>query len=499
MTGASFVQLAELMEQNPRVGIIQTSPRPILGKSLFQRIDQFAANVYRPVFTAGANYWQLSDATFWGHNAIIRLKPFMKYCAMPELPEIGPLGKRVLSHDTIEAALMRRAGYEVWLAYDLEGSYEEGPPHLLASLQRDRRWCHGNLQHIWFLFERGLRTVSRFNILNGVLAYGSSPLWLLSLVLGVLLALQGDPGSTEPSLRGIPPWVVSALLYAYIMCLLLLPKVLGTTILMRSPEKLKQCGGAFKVALGVLAETIHSMLMAPILMLFYTRFVVATFSGITVRWTAQTRSGAGPGWGAWVATHGGNFLLSVLAGALVIRFTPALVPWLVPILVGPILAVPLSRITASTDLGLAAKAKGWFVIPEETVPPDELVEVEESFTSPPNPFFTTKDYAPDYGLLQAVLDPYLNAIHVSLLRLRTENSPRTKENLALLADRLLLDGPFALTPADKRTLLWDAETMLAMHQKLWSSPASHLHDWWQAAFRHYVESTALSIRRTVNA
>ena len=137
MTGASFVQMARLMEQHPRVGIIQTSPRPVLGKSLFQRMEQFAARVYRPVFAAGANFWQLGDATFWGHNAIVRLKPFMRFCAMPELPDVGPLGTRVLSHDTIEAALIRRAGYEVWQGYDVEGSYEESPPHLLAGLQRD--------------------------------------------------------------------------------------------------------------------------------------------------------------------------------------------------------------------------------------------------------------------------------------------------------------------------------------------------------------------------
>jgi membrane glycosyltransferase len=100
MTGAALVQLASLMEQHPRVGIIQTSPRPILGQTLFQRMEQFAACVYRPVFAAGANFWQLRDATFWGHNAIVRLQPFMQYCAMPELPEVGPLGRRVLSHDT---------------------------------------------------------------------------------------------------------------------------------------------------------------------------------------------------------------------------------------------------------------------------------------------------------------------------------------------------------------------------------------------------------------
>jgi len=497
MTGPSFIELTRLMELNPQVGIIQTNPRPILGLSLFQRLDQFAANVYRPIFTAGANFWQLSDATFWGHNAIVRLKPFMRYCAMPELPEVGPLGKRVLSHDTIEAALIRRGGYEVWLAYNLEGSYEEGPPHLLAGLQRDRRWCHGNLQHIWFLFERGLRTVSRFNIFHGILAYGSSPLWLLSLVLGGLLASQPESGPSA-GVGNSYPLVLSGLLYFYIMVLLLLPKALSAALLMRSEEQVKHCGGQLKVVFSVLAETLHSMLMAPILMLFYTRFVLASFSGFVVRWTVQTRAGSEPSWGAWMITHAGNSMFALLAGALVMRFAPALIPWLALILIGPLVAVPLSKLTASKRLGQAAKAKGWFLIPEETAPPPELAAMEEPFTPAPNPLFMTKDYASDYGLLQAVLDPYINAIHVSLLRQRTENSPRNKENLALLADRLLLDGPFALTSIEKRTLLWDAETMLGMHQKLWSSPASHLHDWWQAAFRHYVEHTALTVRRTAN-
>lgn len=500
MTGASFVQLTRLMEENLKVGIIQTSPRPILGQSLFQRIEQFASCVYRPVFAAGANFWQLGDATFWGHNAIVRLKPFMQYCAMPELPEVGPLGKRVLSHDTIEAALIRRAGYQVWQAYDLEGSYEESPPHLLASLQRDRRWCHGNLQHLWFLFERRLKAVSRFNILNGIMAYGSSPLWLLSLILGVLLTMNQDHGATGAPTRMFRSGLVSGILYAYIMCLLLLPKVLGATILMKSCEKLKLCGGVIKVALSVVAETIHSMLMAPVLMLFYTRFVLASFSGTEVRWGRQIRSDAqGPSWTAWIATHATNLVLVLIATAMTAWLRPSLLLWLVPVLAGPILAVPVSRITASTSLGMKAKMKGWFLIPEEGAPPAEVAKLEEPVTSTQNLLISSRDYAPDYGLLQAVLDPYINSVHVSLLRLRTESSVRTRENMALLADRLLLQGPNALTQAEKKTLLWDAEMMLAMHQTLWSSPPSHLHDWWQTAFRHYVEASALSIRRTVHA
>jgi membrane glycosyltransferase len=494
MTGASFVQLVGLMEQRPQAGIIQTMTRPILGQSLFQRMEQFAAYVYRPLFAAGASFWQLGDATFWGHNAIVRLQPFMRYCAMPELPEVGPLGTQVLSHDTIEAALMRRGGYEVWQIITQAGSYEEGPPHLLASLRRDRRWCHGNMQHVWFLFERGLKMVSRFNILNGLMAYANSALWLLSLVLGVLVAMQQEASD----LPGAPNSVmIQGILYACVMGLLLLPKVLGTMFLMRSPEKLRQCGGGIKVVLGVVAETLYSVLLAPVLMLFYTRFVLASFCGFKVGWGPQTRSDdKGPGWDAWTIVHGGNTIFALVATAAVIMEVPALLPWLMPVLIGPILAIPFSRFIASRGLGQRVKAWGWFVTPEEAEPPAELIKMAKPFVTARPPSRAQEFAADDYGLLQAVLDPGINAIHVSLLRQRTEGSPRTREYMALLADRLFRDGPLALTPAEKRTLLWDADTMLAMHQKLWNCPAPDLSDWWQTAFRHYVAASTLSTRQT---
>jgi membrane glycosyltransferase len=282
------------------------------------------------------------------------------------------------------------------------------------------------------------------------------------------------------------------------MCLLLLPKILGAMILMQSSEKLRLCGGSIKVALGVLAETIYSMLMAPVLMLFYTRFVLSTFSGIGVRWGKQIRSDAGgPGWLAWVQTHGTNLVLALIATALVARTGSSLVLWLAPVLVGPLLAIPLSQITASSRLGIKAKNMNWFLIPEEVAPPDEVANLEEPIVRQQSSLFNSREYAPDYGLLQAVLDPYINSIHVSLLRLRAEANPRTRDSMELVADRLLLKGPFALTPAEKKTLLWDAETMLGIHQRLWSSPAFQLHDWWQQAFRHYVESSALFMRRNV--
>jgi membrane glycosyltransferase len=496
MTGPTFVRLAALMEKRPWVGILQTMTKPILGESLFQRIDQFAAYAYRPIFVAGAGFWQSGDSTFWGHNAIIRLKPFIDHCAMPQLPEFGPLGRQILSHDTIEAALMRRCGYEVWQANDLPGSYEEGPPHLLASLKRDRRWCHGNLQHVWFLFERGIRLVSRYNILTGILAYANSPLWFLSLILGVLVITHAPRGGTP---AGSADVVGGGLLYAGVMLLLFLPKILGAVVLMRSPDATRLFGSRIKAAANVALETLYSMVMAPILMLFYTRFVLASLCGIKVGWGPQLRSDEdGPPWREWVRLHATNFLFAAAVTIWAIHYHPHLALWLTPVLVGPLVAMPFSRWSASPKRGRRARAGKWFVTPEEVAPPAELQKLEEPFIGAAQPLFLTKEYASDYGLLQAILDPYVNAIHVSFLRQRSESGARTKEYLGMLADRLLLDGPFTLTLAEKRSLLWDAEAMLAMHHKLWGSPSSHLHEWWQAAFRNYVETSALSARRTVS-
>ena len=121
-------------------------------ETLIARVQQFANSLYGPVFAAGQNFWQLGDAQYWGHNAVIRVEPFMRYCELPKLPGRGPLSGEILSHDFVESALIRRAGYEVWLAYGVGGSYEETPPTLIDELKRDRRWCQGNLQHLRLIF-----------------------------------------------------------------------------------------------------------------------------------------------------------------------------------------------------------------------------------------------------------------------------------------------------------------------------------------------------------
>ena len=126
----------------------------------------------------GLNYWALDFGNYWGHNAIIRTEPFMQFCDLPQLPGRKPFGGQILSHDFVEAALMLRENWQVWLAYDLEGSYEEAPQSLIDNAQRERRWCQGNLQHTLVLFAKGLRGVSRMHLILGIFGYLASPLWL---------------------------------------------------------------------------------------------------------------------------------------------------------------------------------------------------------------------------------------------------------------------------------------------------------------------------------
>lgn len=482
MSGRTCVRLASLMERHPQAGIIQTYSRSVMGQSLFQRISQFAGYAYGPLFLAGANFWQLDNASFYGHNAIIRIEPFMRFCAMPELPPSGKLGTRIMSHDTVEAALIRRAGYEVWSDYDLDGSYEEGPPHLPASLQRDRRWCHGNMQHIWFLFSRGLTMPSRLNILIGVMAYLSSPLWLLFLLFSPVLFIGGR----------VP--VQNMVLFAFAMGLLLIPKLLAAERMIVSPELRQTAGGSVKIILSTLGETLYSMILAPILMLFYTQFVYSSFFGGSAGWGRQKRTDEeGPSWRECVIVHSTHTVLAMAACGAVAWLLPAMLPWLLLVLIGPLVSIPFSFVIASNRLGRLAQRHGWFLIPEEIQAPAELRVVTQPVNASGADMALQERLADDFGLAQTVLDPRLNALHVSLLRERAHTPIHTHEHLTTLCDKLLQNGPGALQPLEKKILLWDADAMLALHQKLWASPAVRWHEWWQRAFVNYLKALPQAI------
>jgi membrane glycosyltransferase len=507
MTGECLARLVSMMEANPSAGIIQTAPRTVRGESLYSRLQAFANRLYSPLYLAGLNYWQQHEGNYWGHNAILRVQPFMEHCALPELPGNEPFGGRILSHDFVEAALMRKAGWAVWLAHDVEGSYEEGPPTLIESAKRDRRWCQGNLQHAWLLTARGFRPANRFHLLMGVMAYVSSPLWLLFLVLSTVeMVNQMASGGTDSefagadttSLFGYPVALPEALtLFSLTMLLLFLPKFASVVVLLGRGEEAAKFGGRLRVAASAVLEAIGSMLLAPINMIFNTKFVIFTLLGQGVGWVTQKRAADedGTDWREAIITHGPSTLFGLIWGISSLILIPAYFAWLSPVLAGLVCSIPLSIFLSKAGFGRRAKELGIFLTPEETDPPEELRLLEENLAECYTHLPPFEPLRADYGLMQAVLDPYINAMHVALLRQRRP-SAGAREWFAKLQIRLLREGPGRFTPKEKMALLLDPQSMIRLHRELWSLPSESLAEWWRLAMRQYnvlaaVPTTAL--------
>lgn len=493
MTGEAIVSLVRMMENHSNVGIIQAVPMMANSETLLARMQQFATRLYGPAFAAGMNYWQLGEANYWGHNAIIRLEPFIHFCSLPELPGEGPFGGRIMSHDFVEAALMRRAGWEVWMATDLEGSYEECPGDIVEFARRDRRWLQGNLQHARLVRARGFHTVNRLHFALGILSYLASPLWLAFLVLSTVIAARVDPGSvaTRP-VHGFGSWMFATwqtqaeCIFWYTVCILLLPKLASLAALARRPGLRASFGDKADIAAGVVLETLFSTLLAPSLMLYHTAFITQAMLGKRVSWGTQRRAHAGGLSNPETVGALGWHTLAGLAGLMVVQaIAPALVWWMAPVLAGLILAIPLSLLLGSRSAGMALRREGLFKTPEESRPIPELAELAAGLEMRPCARPPSRDLAEHYGLLQAVLDPYVNAVHVSLLHAKDERPPASEDRFNGLCSTLLTQGPDALSPGDRLALMMDADSMVALHERVWSTPSARLPAWWRNALKHY--------------
>ena len=401
MTGEALVRLAAKMEALPQVGIIQTIPVIVNRDSLFARMQQFASRVYGPLFSASLHFWQLGESYYWGHNAIIRIEPFLNHCALARLPGEAPLGGEILSHDFVEAALMGRAGHEVWLALELPGSYEESPPSLLDELKRDRRWCQGNLQHLRLILSDGIKTGHRAILAMGVMAYVSALFWAGFLVLNTIeLATQSlvvpNYFSGQPSLfptwpRWHPEWAIA--LASTTALLLFLPKVLSFMLIIKGRDA-KRFGGVIALGLGIVTEIFLSTLLAPVRMWFHSKFVFLTLIGKKIKWDSQQRDGSGTGWSEAVRVHGPASLIACGWLASVYWFNATVFVWLLPVAIPLILAVPLSVFSSRVSLGRTMRKLRVFLTPEELRAPALLEELRilmnrsENDETPLNEFCT---------------------------------------------------------------------------------------------------------------
>jgi membrane glycosyltransferase len=503
MRGETVVDLVKLMEAHPTVGLVQTVPALINAESLFGRIQQFANRLYAPVFIAGLNYWALDFGNYWGHNAIIRTEPFMQFCDLPQLPGRKPFGGQILSHDFVEAALMLRANWKVWLAYDLEGSYEEAPQTLIENAQRERRWCQGNLQHSLVLFAKGLRGVSRVHLLLGIFGYVASPLWLAFLItFAWIYSYQKYTGLSDIVGSSFNPYLANwsgtahaLLVFGICMFVLMLPKFFALIELARDDARRKNFGGFLNATASVICETIFSTLHAPMLMLWHTRFVLTNLAGTTVRWTTQKREAGTKRFDA-IRRHWGHTLIGILWGGFMWKLDPQLFWWFTPVLAGMAFSIPISVFTSRRNLGAHAKNLGLFLTPEEINPPVEIVSLRARLKI----HELTEHPAPHHlhaGLAEVVLDPYVNAIHVTLLREKSLN-PVYAEQLAQLGagsealrhlgEKLLSAGPNQLKPDERVAVLADQRVMVWLHQQAWLRPEKKLAPWWRAMIREFSRS-----------
>ena len=485
MSGETLVHMVQIMERKRNVGILQTAPACTGRETFIARAQQFANRAYGPMYAAGLHHWFLGDAQFWGHNAIIRVKPFMEHCALSRLPGKPPLGGDILSHDFVESALMRRAGYSVWLAYDLEGSYEEVPPTLLSELKRDRRWCQGNLQHLRLVFTRGIFPGHRVLFLNGVMSYGSALLWFLFLSLATAEALVEalvQPDYFTPDKTLFPIWPVwdprpGISLLVGTALILFLPKVCAFFLILIKGRR-KQFGGFFALWGSIFFEVIFSTLLAPVRMLFHSKYVFLTLLGMGIGWNTQQRDDSSTSFGEAVRFHGTGTLLGLVWGLVLFQVNRVFFWWASPLILSLAVSIPISMITSTMGLGRFFAKLRIFTTPEERTLPKEYKDIQCYLDSQqdPCPF----DLDQEDGFARAVVDPRINALHLTLLG----QQPRSLDtNIALRRDTLVAKalalGPDGLSKKEKKELLYDPERMARLHEKIWNLSEENLLSIWK--------------------
>lgn len=367
MSGDCIVSMAKLMEANPTAGIIQTATQAIGHVTLHARAQQFASRVTGRLFTLGMQYWQLGESHYWGHNAIIRVAPFMQHCALAPIRGTGGLAGGIMSHDFVEAALMRRAGYHVWLVSDLVGSYEQQPPDLLAELQRDRRWCQGNLQNARLMAEPGIHPVHRSMFVTGAMAYLSAPLWLAFLTLGTALWLSGARLVAD---WNILPGELMAL-WAWTLCLLFLPRILGVAAVFMRGEQ-RQYGGGFSLLKSAALESVLAILQAPVRMLAHSLFVIIALTGLKLDWKSPPREAHAVPWSHAMRQLAPMTAVIALLGVGVALIDSSALLWLAPVGLPLALAIPMAVLTSQIGLGKALRARRFLLIPEESWSPPVL-------------------------------------------------------------------------------------------------------------------------------
>jgi len=462
LTGACLLQLARTGRLNPTAGIIQGLPSIIGSHSFYARAQQFAARLFGPMLAAGINFWHMGDGNYWGHNAVIRCDAFTQCCGLPHLPGPPPLGGHILSHDFVEAALIRRGGWQVWLIGEIEGCFEQMPQSIIENGKRERRWVQGNLQHSKIVLAKGLHPLSRLHLFMGILSYLAPVLGLLFLFTGLASAIYAElvPPSYFPDTPSLfPTWPIfdgdrALQLLAVVIVMLTLPKLLAALYVCISPSRAKAWGGRMRLIASVLVEHLFTILIAPIMMLIHTSFVLEVLSGRDSGWGAQNRGDARTSWREAWQRHRFHMAFGVALAGISYVWAPSLFWWLSPIITGLLLALPLSVFSSRPY------AQALFRIPEEVAVPAEWQRAQavEAVMLKLIP-----EVKGPLGRAEIVLDDArLNALHVALLpanSVQLADQDELAKARRKLAQRVDGHNMPVLTGSERVALLLDRESL----------------------------------------
>jgi membrane glycosyltransferase len=462
MAGDTIVRLAAAMETHPEVALIQTLPIVVNAKTLFAKLQQFSGRLYGPMIAAGIVWWHGSEGNYWGHNAIIRVRAFAQDAGLPDLKGRKPFGGHILSHDFVEAALMRRGGWAIQMVPTLGGSFEECPPSLLDFAARDRRWCQGNLQHLAVLSARGLHWVSRLHLLTGIGSYITAPLWLMFLVLGILISLQAQFVRPEYFPKGFslfPKWpaqdpVLAAWVFVATMGLLFAPKLLACILVGTEGRTRRQFGGGFWLLAGLLVETLLSGLIAPVMMMFQSTAVGEILLGRDAGWQVQRRDDGELPRSELIRRYTLPTLFGIAMTAIAYAVSLPLLFWMTPVIAGLLLCIPIALLSSA----IFRKSR-LLITPEQTAPPDVLVRANELARNSVNAIVVSAlmelsddrelledhlaNLPDDHQRIRGQIDP-----HLAVARAKIDEAVDFEEALSFLATRetmAVLNSPTALS------------------------------------------------------
>ena len=370
MTSGAIVRLVRMMQANPRLGILQGLVVGLPSTSAFTRLFQYGMRLGMRSYTMGSAWWQADCGPYWGHNAVIRLAPFIAHCDLPALTNRDGTTRHILSHDQVEAVLMRRAGFEVRVFPQEDESWEENPTTLSEYIRRDLRWCEGNLQYVHLLSLPGLKLMNRYQLALAIFMFLGSPAWMAMLILGTLAL------SLTPTASDFAQHAESLTLLIFALLMWYLPKIAGALDVLLRKEERARFGGGWRFGLSLTLEMLFSILMTPITWLNHTIFIVGLAFGKKAGWTAQSRDDHTIALVDALRQFWPHTLLGLVLSGLLLATHPSVLPYALIFFSGLLLAIPLAVVTSLPGLGRWMMARRLLSLPEEINPPDALLALD---------------------------------------------------------------------------------------------------------------------------